>query len=50
MNAADRTLETVEIIKIIKAEKFDIVDNLLEKNGILYNSENDIDYEKNYGD
>ena len=26
------------------------VDNLLEKNGVLYNTESDIDYEKNYGD
>jgi hypothetical protein len=50
MNAADRTLEAIELIRVVKEDTPDEVDRLLEKNGILYNSEEDIDYQKNYGD
>ncbi len=50
MTAVDRTLESIELIRIVKEDTPDEADRLLEKNGILYNSEEDIDYQKNYGD
>jgi len=50
VTAADNTLEAVELIKAVKSDKQDEVDKILCKNGVLYNSEEDIDYEKNYGD
>lgn len=49
-NAVERTLEAVELIQIVKQDELDEVDKVLEKNGVLYNTESDIDYEKNYGD
>ena len=50
MNAVDRTLESLELIMAVKADEQDEVDMLFCKNGILYNDEADIDYQKNYGD
>ena len=50
MNAADRTLESLELIKVVKEDEQDEVDTLLCKNGVLYNSEEDLDYHKDYGD
>ena len=50
MNGLERLVGCMEIERIVKSDEPDEVDRLLEKNGVLYNSESDIDYQKNYGD
>ena len=45
MSAAENTLEAVELIQLVKTDELDEVDKLLEKNGVLYNSESEIDYQ-----
>ena len=45
MTAVDRTLESLELIKVVKEDEPDEVDKLLCKNGVLYNDESEIDYQ-----
>ena len=48
MTAVDRTLESLELIKVVKEDEQDEVDKLLCKNGMLYNSEDEIDYQEDH--
>ena len=41
----EQFLTNIELIKLVRAEPIDEVDKLLEKNGVLYNSSEDIDYQ-----
>jgi hypothetical protein len=48
MNGLERLAGCMEIQRTINKEEPDEVDRLLEKNGILYNSEEDIDYQDDH--
>jgi len=45
MNGLEKLAGCMEIERTIKAEEDDEVDRLLEKNGVLYNSEDELDYQ-----
>jgi len=45
---ANQFFENLELIKTVKADIPDCVDKLLEKNGVLYNSPEDLDYQEEH--
>ena len=45
---ADQFFENLELIKTVKADIPDCVDKLLEKNGVLYNTPEDLDYQEEH--
>ena len=48
MTAVDRTLESLELIKAVKSDEQDEVDRLLEKIGVLYNNEEELNYQEEH--
>lgn len=48
MTAVDRTLESIELIGLVKSDESDEVDKVLEKNGVLYNEESELDYQEQH--